>query len=104
MPTIVMARRAPPDDYIFEILMSDLIGHDRAPSAFIVYVKLWHACGGPGRRGRALSLTTLAVETGFSKSSVQSAVRRLERRGLVNVHRTSPTAIPIYTVNAPWRG
>jgi hypothetical protein len=98
-----MAGRAPPDDYIFETLMPDLIGHDRAPSAFIIFVKLWHACGGAGRRGKALSLTTLAVESGLSKSSVQSAVRRLERRGLVSVHRSSPTAIPVYRVNAPWR-
>lgn len=103
MPTIAMARRAPPDDYIFETLMPDLIGHDRAPSAFIIFLKLWHACGGFARRGKAISLTTLAVESGLSKSSVQSAVRRLESRGLVSIRRCSPTAIPIYTVNAPWR-
>src|SRR5947207_4357236 len=103
MPTIVMVRRAPPDDYIFETLMPDLVGHDRAPSAFLVYLKLWHACGGPGRRGKGLSLTTLAIETGLAKSSVQSAIRRLTRRGLVVVRRASPTAIPVYTVNAPWR-
>ncbi len=98
-----MGRKAPPDDYVFETLMPDLVGHDRAPSAFLVYLKLWHACGGPERRGRGLSLITLALETGLSKSSVQSAIRRLSRRGLVNIRRTSPTAIPIYTVNAPWR-
>jgi len=98
-----MVRRAPPDDYVFETLMPDLVGHDRAPSAFIVYLKLWHTCGGPARRGVPLSLVTLAVETGLSKSSVQSAVRRLERRGLLNVRRASATAIPIYTVLAPWR-
>src|SRR5437763_15272026 len=99
MPTIAMARKAPPDDYVFETLMPDLIGHDRAPSAFLVYLKLWHACGGPCRRGKGLSLTTLAIETGLSKSSVQSAIRRLTRRGLVAVRRGSPTAIPVYTLN-----
>jgi DNA-binding MarR family transcriptional regulator len=98
-----MVRRAPPDDYVFDTLMPDLIGHDRAPSAFIVYLKLWHACGGPGRRGVGLSLSNLAAETGLSKSSVQSAVRRLERRGFVSVRRASPTAVPIYAVLAPWR-
>jgi DNA-binding MarR family transcriptional regulator len=66
-------------------LTTDLIGHDRAPSAFIVYLKLWHACGGPGRRGVNLSLSNLAAETGLSKSSVQSALRRLERRSFVSV-------------------
>jgi Helix-turn-helix domain len=103
MPTIAMVRRAPPDDYVFDTLMPDLVGHDRAPSAFIVYLKLWHACGGPARRGIPVSLVTLAVETGLSKSSVQSAVRRLERRGLLNVRRSSATAIPAYTIMTPWR-
>lgn len=100
-----MASKAPQpfDGYIFETLMPDLIGHDRAPSAFLVYLKLWHATGGPGRRGVALSLSTLAIETGLSKSSVQSALRRLQRRGYLAIRRASATAIPTYTVNAPWR-
>jgi hypothetical protein len=98
-----MVRRATPDDYVFETLMPDLIGHDHAPSAFIVFLKLWHATGGPHGRGVALSLATLATETGLSKSSVQSAVRRLKRRGYLGVRRASPTAIPAYTVIAPWR-
>lgn len=97
-----MVRKAPPDDYVFETLMPDLVGHDRAPSAFIVYLKLWHACGGPGRRA-GLSLSHLAAETGLSKSSVQSAIRRLERRGLIAVRRASATAVPVYAVLAPWR-
>jgi DNA-binding MarR family transcriptional regulator len=98
-----MVRKAPPDDYVFETLMPDLIGHDRAPSALILYLKLWHATGGPGRRGAALSLSTLSAETGLSKSSVQSAARRLERRGLIAVRRASATAVPTYAVLAPWR-
>ena len=98
-----MIRKAPPDDYVFETLMPDLIGHDRAPSAFIVFLKLWHATGGPGRRGVGLSLAMLAVETGLSKSSVQTAIRRLERRGYLAVRRASPTAVPVYAVLAPWR-
>ena len=98
-----MARRVPPDDYVFETLMADLVGHDHAPSAFVVFLKLWHATGGPGRRGVALSLATLATETGLSKSSVQSAVRRLKRRGYLGAKRASATAIPVYTTLAPWR-
>lgn len=101
MPTIAMADRAAPDDYVFETLMPDLIGHDRSPSAFIVYMKLWHACR--GRRGAALSLSTLAIETGLSKSSVQAAIRRLRKRGFIAAKRASPTAIPVYTVLTPWR-
>ena len=100
-----MASRAPspPDAYVFDVLMPDLVGHDRAPSAFIVFLKLWQATGGPGRRGAALSLTTLAVETGLSKSAVQSALRRLKKRGFIEARRVSATAVPVYSVNAPWR-
>src|ERR1700741_4184359 len=66
MPTIAMVRKAPLDDYVVETLMPDLIGHARSPSAFIVYVKLWHDAGGAEGRVQA-SLSTLAVETGLSK-------------------------------------
>ena len=98
-----MAVRASLDPYVLDVLMADLVGHDRAPSAYLVYLKLWHLCGGPGKKGRPLSLQTLATETGVSKSSVQSAVRRLKRRGLVQARRNAPTAVPLYTVLTPWR-
>ncbi len=102
MPTIAMARKAPLDDYLIETLMPDLIGHDRAPSAFLVYLKLWHAAGGP-ERSLQTSLSTLAVETGLSKSSVQAALRHLRRRKYVTSRRSAPTAIPTHVVHAPWR-
>ncbi|MGZ5920630.1 MAG: helix-turn-helix domain-containing protein [Rhizomicrobium sp.] len=98
-----MARKAPLDDYLVETLLPDLAGHDRAPSAFLVYLKLWHMAGGPAR-GVQASLSTLAVETGLSKSSVQAALRHLRRRNYVSSRRSSPTAIPTHIVNAPWRG
>ncbi len=100
-----MATRAPspPDAYVFDVLMPDLVGHDRAPSAFIVFLKLWHVTGGPGRRGAQISLTTLAMDTGLSKSSVQAALRLLKKRGFIDAKRASATAIPVYTVHAPWR-
>ncbi len=97
-----MVRRAALDDYVVETLMPDLIGHDRAPSAFIVYVKLWHDAGGAEGRIQA-SLSTLAVETGLSKSSVQAALRRLRKRGYIATKRSAPTAVPVHTVVAPWR-
>ena len=98
-----MAGKAPLDDYLVETLMPDLVGHDHSPSSFLVYVKLWHAAGGPGRRGIAISLSHLAAETGLSKSSVQSALARLQKRGLVRSSRSGPTAVPVYVVLAPWR-
>jgi hypothetical protein len=98
-----MTRKALLDPYMLDVLMAELVGRDRAPSAYLVYLKLWHLCGGPGRKGSPLSLQTLATETGVSKSSVQSAVRLLKRRRLIMVRRSSQTAIPVYTVNTPWR-
>ena len=98
-----MVRRAPLDDYLVETLMPDLIGHDRAPSAFLVYLKLWHMAGGPGR-GVPASLSTLATETGLSKSSVQAALRHLRRRSYVTSRRIAATATPTHMVHAPWRG
>lgn len=97
-----MVRRAPLDDYIVETLLPDLVGHDRSPSSFMVFVKLWHDAGGAGRRVQ-VSLSTLAVETGLSKSSVQAALRRLRRRGFIATKQSSATAVPVHTVNAPWR-
>jgi hypothetical protein len=97
-----MVRKAPLDDYLVETLLPDLVGHDRAPSAFLVYLKLWHMTGGPGRGAQA-SLSSLAAETGLSKSSVQAALRHLRRRSYVTSRRTTATATPTHTVHAPWR-
>jgi hypothetical protein len=97
-----MARIAPLDGYVVDTLMPDLVGHDRTPSAFVLYVKLWQAAGGPGRRVQA-SLSTLAVETGLSKSSVQAALRHLRKRGFLSSRTASATAVPVHTVLAPWR-
>ena len=41
-----MVRRVALDDYVVETLMPDLVAHDRSPSSFVVYVKLWHDSGG----------------------------------------------------------
>ena len=103
MLTIAMVRKAPPDDYLIETLLPDLVGHDRAPSAFLIYLKLWHMAGGPGR-GVQASLSTLATETGLSKSSVQTALRRLRKRSLLVSRRASVSATPTHMVHAPWRG
>jgi DNA-binding MarR family transcriptional regulator len=97
-----MIRRAVLDDYVVETLLPDLVAHDRVPSAFLVYLKLWHDAGGPGRRLQ-VSLSTLAVETGLSKSSIQAALRHLRRRGYLATKRAAPTAVPAHTVLAPWR-
>ena len=91
------------DAYLIDVLMRDLIGHDRATAAFIVYLWLWRTSRGEGRPRVGASLQTLATRTGLSKSAVQSAIRHLVRRQLVSASRDGPTVAPIYQVHEPWR-
>ncbi|MCH8521134.1 helix-turn-helix domain-containing protein [Glycocaulis sp.] len=86
------------DSHVINVLMRDLVGHDRAPSAFILY--LWLAARPGGRC--AASLQTLASETGLSKSSIQNAIRHLERRKLIEARRNGPAAPLIYQTRRPW--
>ena len=90
------------DDYVFDVLMRDLVGHDRRPVCFLVYV--WLAAES-GRRGGdvEISYRDIAESIGVSKSSVQSAVGWLVRRKLIGVSRSSVTATPCYSVLSPWR-
>lgn len=90
------------DDYVFDVLMRDLVGHDRRPVCFLVYV--WLAAES-GRRGGVVEISyrELAESIGVSKSSVQAAVGWLVRRKLVGVKKDSVTATPCYSVLCPWR-
>ena len=90
------------DEYILDTLMVDLIGHDRQPSAFLVYVFLWRQTHGRGESTIRVALQDIAEQTGLSKRSVQTAVAWLVRRQLIAVARESITAIPVYTVMRPW--
>jgi len=91
------------DAYILDVLMRDLVGHDRRPSAFLVYLWLWRNGPGAGRDTVGASLQNLATDTGLSKSAVQKSVRHLVWRGLVSMTRTGPTDAPLYQVKQPWR-
>ena len=99
---IAMPKSVLIDDYILEPLLRDLTGHDRKPAAFLVY--LW-LTGEQSRRGSpvAISYIDLAQNTGLSRSSVQASVRWLLRRKLLTVAKENPTAVPVYTVQFPWR-
>ena len=90
------------DPYVLEVLMRDLVGHDRSASAFLVYLALWHRTHGAGLRTSRVSLQQLADSTGLSKSAVQGALRRLARRRLIRSAHDSPTAVPEYSVLRPW--
>jgi transcription initiation factor IIE alpha subunit len=88
------------DAYVLDTLMADLVGHDRRPSAFLVYLAIV-AAAGDGRA--ALSHAALAERTGLSKRTVQSAVAALRRRSLIESVRRGPTETPQYRPLSPWR-
>lgn len=93
----------PIDDYVVDSLMPDLVGHDRQPSAFIVYLTLWRLTHGSGQSTIQIALQDIAEGTGLAKRSVQDALRWLLKRKLVSVSRASITAVPVYTVLLPWK-
>jgi hypothetical protein len=90
------------DDYVLDVLMRDLVGHDRMPSALVVYLFLWRASAGTRPRNVRVSHNGIAGETGLSKSSVQAALRHLIRRRLLRSVRETPTSTPQHFVLRPW--
>jgi hypothetical protein len=91
------------DPYLVDTLMRDLVGHDRQPSAFLVYLLLWRRTHGAGVDTVQVALLDVAEATGLSKRAVQDAIAWLAKRRLVSVARAGITAIPVYTVLRPWR-
>lgn len=106
------------DPYITDVLMRDLVGHDRRPVSFLVY--LWlathrSATHRPATQQAAaeeqesrktevqISYQELAENIGVSKSSAQAAVSWLVRRKLLAVSKEKVTATPRYSVLSPWR-
>jgi DNA-binding transcriptional MocR family regulator len=73
------------DFYVLDSLMPDLVGHDRRPSAFILYLALTRLGAPSGEI--AISLQSLAIATGLSKTAVQRSLAHLARRGLIAVQR-----------------
>ncbi len=91
------------DRYVFETLLGDLVGHDRSPASFIVYVHLWSRTHGEGLKSVSASHQNIADDTGVSKSGVQTALRHLNKRKLVFSRRESQTSTPEHFVLRPWR-
>ena len=90
------------DDYVVDVLMRDLVGHDRKPVGFLVY--LWLAVEQRRRNGAVqVSYRELAEAIGVSKSSVQAAVKWLAGRSLLSKTKENSTAVPRYAVLSPWR-
>jgi hypothetical protein len=90
------------DPHVVDVLLPDLVGHDKRPSSFVLYLWLYAMTKGVGRRSAFFSYQMLTDRTGLSKRAVQRAVVHLRRRELVLVQRKSITAVPEYTVATPW--
>ena len=90
------------DDYVVDVLLPDLAGHDRSPAAFLVYLILWTHLFRAERRSIEVSLQDLSVQTGLSKSAVQGAIRLLRNRSLIRVTKASRTAVPQYELIRHW--
>jgi hypothetical protein len=89
------------DPYIVDVLLPDLVGHDRRPSAYLLYLVLWRrARSGDG--DVALSLKSMTEATGLSKRAVQDALEHLVKRKLVTARRESITAVARFEVHEPW--
>ena len=90
------------DPYLTDVLMRDLVGHDRRPVSFLVY--LWLTAE-QQRRNAAVQISyhELAECIGVSKSSAQAAVRWLVRRRLLASSKENVTATPRYSVLSPWK-
>jgi hypothetical protein len=89
------------DEYVVDVLMRDLVGHDRKPTSFLVYLYL--AAEQSRRKAPVqMSYQELAESIGVSKSAAQAAMSWLLRRELISATRETVTAIPSYTVHRPW--
>lgn len=91
------------DTYVLDVLMRDLVGHDKRPSAFIVYLYLAVRIEREMTHRVEASYGTIASATGLSKSAVQHAIEHLKKRKLIMVSRDSPTATPQYRLARHWR-
>jgi len=89
------------DFHVLDSLMPDLVGHDRRPSAYILYLALTRLGAPSGET--AISLQGLATTTGLSKTAVQRSLAHLARRGLIVTQRAGRTEPPRYRVLQPWR-
>lgn len=91
------------DAYVVDTLMPDLVGHDRRPAAFLVYLLLWRLTEEAEDGWAEISLRQIAEGTGLSKRAVQNALTKLRSRKLVHIRRANITAVGAYRVERPWR-
>jgi hypothetical protein len=90
------------DAYVVDVLLPDLVGHDRRPAAFIVYLFLLRQAALRRRDAVSISLQTIATKTGLSKSTAQAAIRHLRRRRLLDPTIAASVTKPVRRVLRPW--
>ena len=93
----------PVDDYVFDVLMRDIVGHDQKPAAYLVYLYLYGQAARQKWKPVSTSLRMLAEMTGLSKSAVQTALELLRRRELIETSSAHATATPEHRVLRHWR-
>jgi hypothetical protein len=91
------------EPHLVDALLPDLVGHDKRPSSFVLYLWLYAMTRGVSRKSAHFSYQMISDRTGLSKRATQRAVAHLLRRQLLRVARKSPTAVPEYSVLTPWR-
>jgi DNA-binding MarR family transcriptional regulator len=91
------------DDYVLDVLLRDIVGHDRQPAAYLVYLYLYGQAARKKWKPVAASVRTLADATGLSKSAVQTALANLSRRQLIISTRDHATATSRHQVLRHWR-
>jgi CRP-like cAMP-binding protein len=90
------------DAYLIDCLLPDLVGHDRSPAAYVIYLYLYrHASAKPDWSVR-MSHQSIATATCLSRSTVQNALAHLQNRQLIASSRVHPTAVPTHKVLRPW--
>ena len=93
----------PIDDYVVDVLIRDLVGHDHQPGAFLVYLYLYGQARRQKWRAVTASLRMIAEGTGLSKSTVQIAIEKLRARQLIGSTKDYSTAMPKHRVLRHWR-
>ena len=92
----------PVDVYVLDVLLRDLVGHDKRPAAFLVYLYLYAAATRSRWRPVKASLRDIAEATGLSKSAAETAMKILRRRHLLTTQASSRTARPRHQVLRHW--
>jgi hypothetical protein len=93
----------PVDAYIIDVLMCDIVGHDRQPASYLVYLYLYGQAARNKWKPVPASLRALADATGLSKSAAQTALENLRRRELIVTATAHATAIPRHQILRHWR-